>query len=176
MNRILSQSLLTIRVALAMLVPLDAAIRASPIFPQASTQPQTSLDPHDYPGLQSDLSAKLKIPGHISSNLRSGQLRGDDRLLQVLNRFTYGPRPGDLDHLRAIGMQAWFNQQLNPQAVDDSALEQRLSQFPAVQLALPQLMTRFPKAERPKRLSTPTRSHATPRGRSRAQRPRRPPP
>jgi uncharacterized protein (DUF1800 family) len=149
MTRILSYSSLTIRGALAMLLLLYATTGSRLIFPQAPSQPQpqTSLDPQDSPGSQSDISAKLKIPGHISSNQRSGQLQGDDRLLQVLNRFTYGPRPGDLDHLRAIGMQAWFNQQLNPQAIDDSALEQRLSQYPAVQLPLPQLMTRFPSQQ-----------------------------
>src|SRR5580693_7201650 len=53
---------------------------------------------------------------------RAGQLKGDDRILQALNRFTFGPRPGDLDSIRTIGLDAWFEQQLHPQALDETAL------------------------------------------------------
>jgi uncharacterized protein (DUF1800 family) len=74
-------------------------------------------------------------------------LKGDDKLLQVLNRFTYGPRPGDLDKLRAMGIQQWFNQQLAPKTIDDSALEQRLAQYPAMQLPLSQLMAMYPNQQ-----------------------------
>lgn len=71
-------------------------------------------------------------------------LQGDAKLLLVLDRFTYGPRPGDLEHLRQIGLQAWFNQQLNPQSIDDSALDIRLADYPAMQLSLPELMRQYP--------------------------------
>ncbi len=101
--------------------------------------------------LQDDASSlsrhATKSETHVSTKVHGGQLKGDDRLLQVLNRFTYGPRPGDLEHLRAIGLQAWFNQQLNPESIDDSALEQRLAEYPAIQLPLPQMMDRFPNQQ-----------------------------
>jgi uncharacterized protein (DUF1800 family) len=79
-----------------------------------------------------------------AEHLRTGKLRGDDRLLQVLNRFTYGPRPGDLEHIRALGLQAWFNEQLNPGKIDDSALDRRLADYPAMQLPISQLLARYP--------------------------------
>jgi len=68
----------------------------------------------------------------------------DQRLLLVLNRFTYGPRPGDLDHLRTHGLNEWFHQQLNPQTIDDSALDARLASYPAMQLPLDKLMEIYP--------------------------------
>ncbi len=37
-----------------------------------------------------------------------------ERALQVLDRFTFGPRPGDVDHVLAMGVDKWFDQQLNP--------------------------------------------------------------
>jgi uncharacterized protein (DUF1800 family) len=112
---------------------------------QAPPTAQMPLAPQDDASSLSRPATKSET--HVSTKVRGGQLKGDDRLLQVLNRFTYGPRPGDLEHLRAIGLQAWFNQQLNPQSIDDSALEQRLAEYPAIQLPLPQMMGLFPNQQ-----------------------------
>ncbi len=71
-------------------------------------------------------------------------LTPDEKILHVLNRFTYGPRPGDLERLRTLGLQAWFNQQMSPNKIDDSALEARLAAYPAMQLPLEQMMERYP--------------------------------
>jgi uncharacterized protein (DUF1800 family) len=75
---------------------------------------------------------------------QSGQLKGDERILQALNRFTFGPRPGDLEAVRAMGLDAWFEQQLHPQSLDESALNERLAQFPAMQWNVPDLLYRVP--------------------------------
>jgi uncharacterized protein (DUF1800 family) len=72
------------------------------------------------------------------------QIPQDERLMLVLNRFTYGPRPGDLQRLRTLGLQAWFDQQLNPSRIDDSALDARLAAYPAMQLPLDKLMQLYP--------------------------------
>jgi uncharacterized protein (DUF1800 family) len=75
---------------------------------------------------------------------QSGQLKGDERILQALNRFTFGPRPGDLEAVRAMGLDAWFERQLHPQSLDESALNERLAQFPAMQWNVPDLLFRVP--------------------------------
>ena len=73
-----------------------------------------------------------------------GQLHGDQRILQALNRFTFGPRPGDLEAVRAMGLDQWFNQQLHPETLDQSGLNARLAQFPAMQLDPQTLLFRYP--------------------------------
>ncbi len=75
---------------------------------------------------------------------QSAELHGDARILHALNRFTFGPRPGELQAVRAEGLDKWFNQQLHPQTIDESALYTRLKQFPAMQLSVRDLMVRFP--------------------------------
>ncbi len=75
------------------------------------------------------------------------QIQGKDRVLQVLNRFTFGPRPGDVARVQAMGVQRWFEQQLNPASIDDSALEQRLAMFPAMKMQQVELMQRFPSPQ-----------------------------
>ena len=71
-------------------------------------------------------------------------LEGDQRILHALNRFTFGPRPGDLAAVRAVGLDAWFEQQLHPASIDESALNARLARFPAMQWTLRDLLFRVP--------------------------------
>jgi uncharacterized protein (DUF1800 family) len=68
----------------------------------------------------------------------------DEALLLVLDRFTYGPRPGDLGRMRARGLNGWFHQQLNPQTIDDHALDEKLARYPAMQMPLDRLMEMYP--------------------------------
>ena len=72
------------------------------------------------------------------------QIQGDQRVLHALNRFTFGPRPGDLAAVQAVGVKAWFERQLNPLSIDDSALEARLEMFPAMHMQQAELMQRYP--------------------------------
>jgi uncharacterized protein (DUF1800 family) len=71
-------------------------------------------------------------------------VQGDERILHALNRFTFGPRPGDLDAVRGQGLDAWFEQQLRPGAIDNRNLEERLKEYPAMRLSSSDLLMRFP--------------------------------
>jgi hypothetical protein len=33
---------------------------------------------------------------------------GDDQVLHALNRLTFGPRPGDVERVKAMGLQKWI--------------------------------------------------------------------
>jgi uncharacterized protein (DUF1800 family) len=71
-------------------------------------------------------------------------LRGDERILHALNRFTFGPRPGDLEAVKSMGLDRWFAQQLHPETIDQAALEARLAEFPAMRENPGDLMVRLP--------------------------------
>jgi uncharacterized protein (DUF1800 family) len=76
-----------------------------------------------------------------------GKLQGDARIVHALNRLTFGPRPGDLDAIRAMGpsgLDRWFDQQLHPASLDQSNLKVRLSQYPAMQLSSEDLLFQLP--------------------------------
>jgi uncharacterized protein (DUF1800 family) len=75
---------------------------------------------------------------------KSSQLQGDERILQALNRFTFGPAPGDVEAVRAMGLDKWFEQQLHPAAIDETELNARLAQFPAMQWSTQNLLYRIP--------------------------------
>jgi uncharacterized protein (DUF1800 family) len=67
-----------------------------------------------------------------------------ERAVQMLDRFTFGPRPGDADRLMAMGVDKWFEQQLNPDAIKDPALDRRLADFPTLNMTPEQALAVFP--------------------------------
>jgi hypothetical protein len=73
------------------------------------------------------------------------QLEGDERILHALNRFTFGPRPGDLEAVKKLGLDRWFEEQLHPDKLDETTLNQQLSPYPSIQkLSTVEFMERFP--------------------------------
>ena len=66
------------------------------------------------------------------------------RAQQLLNRFTFGPRPGDLEHVVSMTPEAWFEQQLNPDSIPDEALNQRLNDYLTLNLQPGQALQLFP--------------------------------
>ena len=51
------------------------------------------------------------------------------RAVQALNRLTFGPRPGDVQQVMAMGVDRWIDLQLHPDKIPDSAVETRLTGF-----------------------------------------------
>jgi uncharacterized protein (DUF1800 family) len=94
--------------------------------------------------LPAAIGQEPQMQTHAAQVGLGGRLGTDAVALQVLNRFTYGPRPGDVERLKAMGMKEWFRQQLAPESVDDSALEARLAAYPAMNLPLDRLMEMYP--------------------------------
>jgi uncharacterized protein (DUF1800 family) len=53
----------------------------------------------------------------------AAESRDEATITHVLNRLTFGARPGDADRVQAIGLAAWLDQQLHPSRIDDHAAE-----------------------------------------------------
>ena len=81
---------------------------------------------------------------HTSQSLTASSLQPHERALQALNRLTFGPRPGDVARVEAMGVDKWIDQQLYPEKLDDTALEARLDSYPAMRLSEHDLLMNFP--------------------------------
>lgn len=66
------------------------------------------------------------------------------RAVHVLNRLAFGPRPGEVERVTAIGVDRWIEQQLHPDKIDDSAMEARLSQFRTLRMSTHEIVENFP--------------------------------
>ena len=67
--------------------------------------------------------------------------------LHALNRLTFGPRPGDVQHVMAVGVDRWIDLQLHPERIDDSALNARLQPFRTLRMSTKELAENFPDGQ-----------------------------
>jgi uncharacterized protein (DUF1800 family) len=111
--------------------------------PSDDQPPANTMAPsQDSPALSRKTTAPIKLPpSRIAPNL---PLNPRERAVQMLNRFTYGPRPGDVEQVLAMGPDNWFQQQLNPSAIKDDALNRRLGDYPTLAMTPPQVLLAFP--------------------------------
>src|SRR2546427_7046290 len=72
------------------------------------------------------------------------QMNEDKKALHALNRFTFGPRPGDLETVRAEGLDKWFEEQLHPDKINDSQLEAKLAPFRTLKMSTSEMVENFP--------------------------------
>ncbi len=73
------------------------------------------------------------------------KLTEEQRVVHVLNRLAFGARPGEVERVRRMGLEAYIEQQLNPSKVDDSALEARLRNFPTLGMSNGELLAKYPQ-------------------------------
>src|ERR1035438_891607 len=75
---------------------------------------------------------------------------GDDgpneqkRAVQALNRLTFGPRPGDIQQVTAMGVDRWIDLQLHPEKIPDNAIEARLAPFRTLRMSSKEIVEEFP--------------------------------
>ena len=55
-----------------------------------------------------------------------------DPSFHLLSRAAYGPWPGDVDRVRAMGAEAWIEEQLNPENIDDTFCDLRARRFETI--------------------------------------------
>jgi len=66
------------------------------------------------------------------------------RAVHALNRLTFGPRPGDVQQVMAMGVDRWIDLQLQPGKISDDALQARLEPLRTLQMNSRQLAENFP--------------------------------
>jgi uncharacterized protein (DUF1800 family) len=77
------------------------------------------------------LISVVAIVGVCSSQAEG--LTHEQRALHALNRLGYGPKPGDVEKVVAMGAERYIDQQLNPETIPfPSSLLQRLQMLPVV--------------------------------------------
>jgi uncharacterized protein (DUF1800 family) len=69
------------------------------------------------------------------------------RAIHALNRLSFGPRPGDVQKVMAMGVGNWIEEQLHPERIDDSALQARLEPMRTLRMSSQELMKEFPSQQ-----------------------------
>jgi uncharacterized protein (DUF1800 family) len=92
-------------------------------------------------------STARKAP--VASDVR--ELPADQQIIQALSRLTFGPRPGDVLKVRAMGLDKWIDQQLHPDKIDDRANEQFIASYGMLQQNQNDLLKQYAEEQRAKR-------------------------
>src|SRR5712692_7000461 len=88
------------------------------------------------------LSAQnMKAPAGKSA----AKLSEDQRILHVLNRLGFGARPGDVQRVKAMGVENYISQQLFPDKIDDATAEAKLQNLETLRMSTAQLYEKYPQ-------------------------------
>jgi uncharacterized protein (DUF1800 family) len=88
-------------------------------------------------GVAPQLLAKKKVhPPDTSTEQK--------RAAHALNRLTFGPRPGDIEQVTAIGVEQWIDLQLHPEKIADNNLESRLAPLRTLHMSAKEIFEEFP--------------------------------
>ena len=86
----------------------------------------------------------------------------DPKILHVLNRLSFGPRPGDVQMVAQMGVDRYIQQQLAPDSIPISQpLTEKLAQLEALNLTPPELLAQYEpvKAANGQNLTPDERKH-----------------
>src|SRR5579872_6409356 len=74
------------------------------------------------------------------------KLSKDQQILQALNRLTFGPRPGDFDAVRKLGVDQWVQLQLHPDRIPENpVLGERLKPLESLRMDPAQIFKEYPQ-------------------------------
>ncbi|MEP6905201.1 MAG: DUF1800 family protein, partial [Gemmatimonadales bacterium] len=97
--------------------------------------------------------------GQTSPKSKSGaprldhrELAADQQVIQALNRLTFGPRPGDAQKIRAMGVDKWIDLQLNPSRIDDTPFNQFAARYDILNQDQNELLRQYGDAQRERRI------------------------
>lgn len=71
-------------------------------------------------------------------------LTEDQKILHVLNRLGFGARPGDVEKVKAMGLQKYIEQQLNPASVSDTVAESKVKNLEIFNMSTAEVFAKYP--------------------------------
>jgi uncharacterized protein (DUF1800 family) len=95
-------------------------------------------------------AVRLPAPGPppaVTVTLPKSALSEDERITHALNRLGYGPRPGDVERVRQMGLARWIERQLEPGRIPDERVESALKAFPTLAMPVPELVRAYPQPD-----------------------------
>jgi len=115
----------------AISVPLASAANENQFGTESTVNSSAATEP-----ITLDKKFKGKLP--------ITELTEDEAILHAMSRLAYGPRPGDVEQVRRMGLEKWIEQQLHPETINDADLNLRLERYPTLAMSSKRLLEEFP--------------------------------
>jgi uncharacterized protein (DUF1800 family) len=89
------------------------------------------------------LGAILPVGADTKSKASAG-LTENQKIIHLLNRIGYGPRAGDVERVKRMGIDKYIELQLNPERIDDQAIEAKLANYPSLRMSASEIQEKYP--------------------------------
>ena len=93
------------------------------------------------------LGAIVPAAADIKSKPASPGLTADQKIIHLLNRIAYGPRQGDVERVKQIGIDKYIDLQLHPERIDDPSIEAKLANYPSLHMSLTEIQEKYPPSQ-----------------------------
>jgi uncharacterized protein (DUF1800 family) len=108
-------------------------------------------------------SIERRAHAPAAAAIEARELTADQQVAHALNRLTFGPRPGEAEYVRKVGVNRWIAAQLEPERIRDEAgdrIESRFEMLDASPRELVALFTQVRQARRRQAMRGDTSSRA----------------
>jgi uncharacterized protein (DUF1800 family) len=85
------------------------------------------------------------LPLSTAAGQKKQGLTEEQRILHVLNRLGFGPRPGDVARVKAVGLENYINQQLHPEKIADTITENKVRDLTVLNMTTAELYEKYPQ-------------------------------
>src|SRR5262245_53003749 len=89
-------------------------------------------------------SQKQKGAQAPSQSDAAKKLTEEQKVAHLLDRVTFGARPGDVERVMKLGWEKYLDEQLRPERISDQAVEQRLKNIESIHLSSAELAKNYP--------------------------------
>ncbi len=71
-------------------------------------------------------------------------LTEEQKIFHLLNRLGFGPRPGDAERVRRMGIERYIQEQLHPETIPDAVLDPKLADLATLRMSTGELLAAYP--------------------------------
>jgi uncharacterized protein (DUF1800 family) len=89
-------------------------------------------------------SQKQKGAQAPSQSDAAKKITEEQKVAHLLDRVTFGARPGDIERVLKLGWEKYLDEQLRPERISDQAVEQRLKNIESIHLSSAELAKNYP--------------------------------
>src|ERR1700741_1076241 len=85
------------------------------------------------------------VPVSKAQRPSTTRLNEDQRILHVLNRLGFGARPGDIERVKALGLEQYINQEIGPGKIYDDVSTTKLKNLSTLNMSTAELYEKYPQ-------------------------------
>jgi uncharacterized protein (DUF1800 family) len=100
------------------------------------------------PAAASGKAPKPADEAKLQAKLFQKKLSKDNQILHALDRVTFGPRPGDVERVKRIGLKKWLDQQLHPERIPENpVLDAQLQALESLRMTPLEALQHYPSPQ-----------------------------